>query len=318
MSEQEKPKASNTVAWIILILILAGGILYYFQKSFFVQIESYEKAVVFRFGKALPKALEPGPYFKFLPSPYEKIERLDVQKDRKILIGFTESSDSSGNITKTHQEEEGLMLTADANLIDIEAAINYSINDIVMYITKVHNQEETLKDASESALKTVIGLYPINEVLTDKKAQIADDIRKKLQAIIDTYQLGVDISRVQLIKVLNPQKVRDAFESVESAKLDSSIMVEEAKGYRNKELPKAKGTAHKIIEAAKADSVARITDAQGQVAEFKAIYAQYRKSKNVTRKRLYLEAMEQIMPNVNTYIVNDKNQNLNLLNLGGK
>ncbi len=315
MSESKSGNSNDKIAWLLLIVIAVGAGLYYFQKSFFVIVESYEKAVVFNLGVVDPEPLGEGPHMR-LPYPIQDIVTVDVEKDRKITLGFEEVNSRKGSYTQ-HNAKDALVLTADANIVDVEAVINYKIHDPVTYITKVEEPEETIKDAAESALKTVVGLYRTDDILTEKKAEIAEEVLKKLQEILNRYDLGVEISRVQLVKVLNPKEVREAFESVESAKQDSAISVEKALGYQNKEVPKARGYAIKTIKAAEAFALTRIAEAQGNVAEFTEIYKKYRTSKKVTRKRLYLETMEEVLPKVKKFIVDDQGSQLNLLNLGG-
>ncbi|MGL1903790.1 MAG: FtsH protease activity modulator HflK [Fibrobacterales bacterium] len=315
MSESKSKGPNDKIAWLLLLVIAAGLVLYYFQKSFFVIVESYEKAVVFNLGVVDPVPLEEGPHMR-LPYPIQDIILIDVEKDRKITLGF-EESDSEDAHTNRHKPKEALVLTADANIVDVEAVINYKINDPVTYVTKIEEPEETIRDASESALKAVIGLYNTDDILTEKKAEIADEVFKELQKVLDKYDMGISIQRVQLVKVLNPKEVREAFESVESAKQDSAISVEKALGYQNKEVPKARGYATKTIKGAEAYAITRIAEAEGNVAEFKEIYAKYKGAKAVTKKRLYLEAMEEVLPDVKKFIVDGNGSQLNLLNLGG-
>lgn len=297
-----------------LILVIAiFWVLLKYNQLFFYQVESYQKAVIFTLGEAKDEALSEGLHLKW-PWPIERVEIVDTEIDRKIQIGFKLSDKE--NSTKVHLDEEASILTSGANIVDIEAEINYHISDLRQFVIEMDEPEEAIRDASEAVLNRIIGLNSIQDILTEKKAEIASVIKSELQKVLDSYEIGIQVDRVQFIKVLNPIQVREAFESVESAKQDSAISVERAKGYRNQELPKARGDAQALIQDAEAFAISRVNQAQGETAEFKA-YLRRGKANRVTRQRLYLETMEEVLPKVKKVIMDDKSNTIPLLNLQG-
>lgn len=295
----------------VIVSIALIWVLLKYNQLFLYQVESYQKAVIFTLGEAKDEALSEGLHLKW-PWPIERVEIVDTEIDRKIQIGFTLSDKE--NSAKVHIDEEASILTSGANIVDIEAEINYHISDIRRFVIEMDEPEEAIRDASEAVLNRIIGLNSIQDILTEKKAEIANVIKIEIQAIVDSYEIGIQIDRVQFIKVLNPIQVREAFESVESAKQDSAILVEKAKGYRNLELPKARGDAQALLQEAQAYAVSRINQAEGETAEFKS-YLRRGKVNQVTRQRLYLETMEEVLPKIKKIIMDDKSKTIPLLNL---
>lgn len=299
------------VAIVVIVLAVVVAIAVLFEDQFYVKVESYEQAVMFTFGTVDETPLSTGLHWR-LPYPFQHVEKVNVETERKVQLGFVSAKDGK----RDHIESDALILTKSGNLVDLEAEINYYINDVVDYVINIEDQEETVKDAAEATLKRVVGSYSLDDVLTTKKAEMTAEVYKELQELLDFYKLGVKISRVQFIRILNPLKVREAFESVEAAKQDSGIVVEQAEGYRNKVIPEARGQVSKIINAAQAYAIERKNQAEGEISEFDQLLAKYKTSKKVTRKRLYLETMEEILPGIKKVIVDGKGNNVNLMNLG--
>jgi len=298
----------------ILGVLVLGIVILVFEGQFYTRVESYEKAVSFIFGKVEKQPLATGFHWR-MPFPLQHIEVVNVETERKVQLGFRMGEGDSGRV---HLEREGLVLTKNGNILDVEAEINYHISDVVNYVIQVEDPEATVQDAAESAFRTIMGQYTINDVLTDKKSDITSKSHKRMQSILDSYKMGVIISRVQFIKVLNPLQVRDAFESVEAAKQDSAISVENAMSYQNKMIPEARGKAVQDIRAAEAYANKRMSLAKGEVELFNQLYDSYRISKRVTRKRLYLETMEEVLPGKKKFIVDKQGSTINLLDLGRK
>ena len=211
------------------------------------------------------------------------------------------------------------MLTGDENIVDAELIVQYKIKDPLNYLFNFIGPELTMREASEASLRTVVGRHNIDEALTSGKLMIQEETKELLQSILDKYETGVQVVAVQLQDVSPPKQVIDSFKDVASAKEDKNRMINEAEGYRNNVIPKARGEAQAMIREAEGFREARISRAEGDVAKFKAILKEYSKAKDVTRKRLYLEAMEEILPGLEKYIVpsGEDGNLLNLLNLGG-
>ena len=272
-----------------------------------------EVGVVQRFGK-YNRTVQSGLNYH-MPFPIETVKTPKVTEVKRIEVGFR----TVGKNQYRTVERESLMLTGDENIVDAELIVQYKIKEPINYLFNFIGPELTLREASEASLRTVIGRHNIDEALTSGKLMIQEETKELLQSILDKYGTGVQVVAVQLQDVSPPKQVIDAFKDVASAKEDKNRMINEAEGYRNDVIPKARGEAQAMIREAEGFRESRIKRAEGDVTKFKAILKEYKKAKDVTRKRLYLEAMEEILPGLEKYIVpNGEDGNLlNLLNLGG-
>ena len=272
-----------------------------------------EVGVVQRFGK-YDRVVGSGLNYHF-PYPIETVKTPKVTEVKRIEIGFR----TIGKNQYRTIEQESLMLTGDENIVDAELIVQYKIKEPINYLFNFIGPELTLREASEASLRTVIGRHNIDEALTSGKFMIQEETKELLQITLDKYETGVIVVAVQLQDVSPPKQVIDAFKDVASAKEDKNRMINEAEGYRNDIIPKARGEAQAMIREAEGFRESRIKRAEGDVAKFKAIVKEYVKAKDVTKERLYLEAMEEILPGIDKYIVpNGEDGNLlNLLNLTG-
>jgi len=272
-----------------------------------------EVGVVQRFGK-YDRVVGSGLNYHF-PYPIETVKTPKVTEVKRIEIGFR----TVGKNQYRTIEQESLMLTGDENIVDAELIVQYKIKEPIDYLFNFIGPELTLREASEASLRTVIGRHNIDEALTSGKFMIQEETKELLQITLDKYETGVIVVAVQLQDVSPPKQVIDAFKDVASAKEDKNRMINEAEGYRNDIIPKARGEAQAMIREAEGFRESRIKRAEGDVAKFKAIVKEYVKAKDVTKERLYLEAMEEILPGIDKYIVpNGEDGNLlNLLNLTG-
>lgn len=272
-----------------------------------------EVGVVQRFGK-YNRTVQSGLNYH-MPFPIETVKTPKVTEVKRIEVGFR----TVGKNQYRTVERESLMLTGDENIVDAELIVQYKIKEPLNYLFNFIGPELTMREASEASLRTVVGRHNIDEALTSGKLMIQEETKELLQSILDKYKTGVQVVAVQLQDVSPPKQVIDAFKDVASAKEDKNRMINEAEGYRNDVIPKARGEAQAMIREAEGFREARISRAEGDVAKFKAILKEYSKAKDVTRKRLYLEAMEEILPGIEKYIVpsGEDGNLLNLLNLGG-
>ncbi len=270
------------------------------------------------FGEADPTPIGVGWHFK-LPSPLQKLIKVNTQQDRRVVIGYTlDEKNRIKKVNKNKNLNEHFVLTNDANLIVVKAEINYNIVDPVKYAISMEEPDSTIQDASESIVKEVIGRHTANDILSGNRMEISQAIRNELQELADEYHLGIKIQRVQFPRILNPLAVRDAFEGVESAKQDSAISVEKSLGYRNQEIPKTRGQAFAMVKEAEAYAAIREANALGEIAEFNELYTAYKSSPKIMKKRLYLETMEKILPGIKKVIVDEKGNSVQLLNMGIK
>ena len=272
-----------------------------------------EVGVVQRFGE-YNRVVSSGLNYHF-PYPIETVQTPKVTEVKRIEIGFR----TIGKNQYRTIEQESLMLTGDENIVDAELIVQYKIKDPIDYLFNFIGPELTLREASEASLRTVVGRHNIDQALTSGKLMIQEETKELLQITLDKYETGVIVVAVQLQDVSPPKQVIDAFKDVASAKEDKNRMINEAEGYRNDIIPKARGEAQAMIREAEGFRESRIKRAEGDVAKFKAIVKEYNKAKDVTKERLYLEAMEEILPGIDKYIVpNGEDGNLlNLLNLNG-
>jgi len=262
-----------------------------------------EQGIVRRFGKAV-RVTQPGPHY-CLPQPIEKVDKVKVKKVRRIEIGFR--TVSTGQPARYRfMPEESLMLTGDEQIVDAQIIVQYLVKDpgkFLFNVRKLEAERGALMDAAEVALRQVVGQRPIDDVLITEKLQIEIDIRELLQRIIDRYDSGLKMVEVKLQTVRPPKEVAAAFSDVVSAKEDKERLVKEADGYREDLLPKARGRAASIIRGSEAYKAERVKHAQGDAEKFLAILKEYEKAKDVTRKRLYLETMEQILPGIRKFVI---------------
>ena len=270
-----------------------------------------EVGVVRTFGE-FTRVSQSGLNWKF-PAPIESVKTPKVTEVKRIEIGFRTMRNGQYRTV----EKESLMLTGDENIVDAEMIVQYKIKDPVDYLFKIVGPELTVREAAEASLRTVVGRNKIDETLTTGKFTIQEETKIQLQTILDNYQSGIHVVAVQLQDVSPPKEVIGAFKDVASAKEDKNRMINQAEGYRNDVIPKARGEGEAMIRDAEGFKESRIKRAEGDAAKFTTILKEYRKAKTITEKRLYLETMEKVLPDIEKIIVPDKNSGnmLNLLNL---
>ena len=270
-----------------------------------------EVGVVRTFGE-FTRVTQSGLNWKF-PSPIETAITPKVTEVKRIEFGFR----SLKNGQYRTVEKESLMLTGDENIVDAEMIVQYKIKDPVKYLFNIVEPELTVREAAEASLRTVVGRNKIDETLTTGKFTIQEETKEQVQSILDKYESGIHIVAVQLQDVSPPKEVIGAFKDVASAKEDKNRMINQAEGYRNDVIPKARGEAEAMIRDAEGFKESRIKRAEGDATKFTTILKEYNKAKSITEKRLYLETMEKVLPGIDKIIVPDKESGnmLNLLNL---
>ena len=268
-----------------------------------------EVGVVQTLGK-YSRAAQSGLNYHF-PYPIETVSTPKVTEVKRIEIGFrTVGKNQYQTISR-----ESLMLTGDENIVDAEMIVQYRIKDPVAYTFNFIEPELTVRQASEASLRTVVGRHNIDEALTSGKFMIQEEAKELIQNILDKYNTGILVVAVQLQDVSPPEQVISAFKDVASAKEDKNRMVNQAEGYRNDVIPKARGEAQAQIREAEGYKKARIARAEGDISKFNAVLKEYRKSKEVTETRLFLETAEEILSNREKIIVPDGKEGSNLINL---
>ncbi len=287
----------------IPLVILALMVLF----SSFFQIEPEEVGVITRFGKYVRK-VEPGLNMKM---PFvERVYKVPVERQQKLEFGFrTVSAGVNTQYTRSGAKDESLMLTGDLNLADVEWVVQYRINDPYNYLFKVRNPENTLRDVSEAALRQIIGDRTVNEVLTVGRTEIATKMEALVDQICQEYSLGIKIDQVVLQDVNPPEPVKAAFNAVNQAQQERETLINQAKSEYNKVIPKARGQAQETIQKAEGFATERVNNALGEVARFNAIYKEYIKAPEVTKRRIYLETMGSVLPKLGSKIIIDEKGN---------
>ena len=290
--------------------VLVGLIVLWLATGVYI-VGPDEVGVVRTFGK-FTRVVQSGLNWKF-PAPIEIVDTPKVTEVKRIEIGFR----TLKNGQYRSVEKESLMLTGDENIVDAEMIVQYKIKDPVAYLFKIVGPELTVREAAEASLRTIVGRNKIDETLTTGKFTIQEETKNQLQSILDNYNSGIHVVAVQLQDVSPPKEVIGAFKDVASAKEDKNRMINQAEGYRNDVIPKARGEAEAMIRDAEGFKESRVKRAEGDATKFTTILKEYRKAKSITEKRLYLETMEKVLPDIEKIIVPDKDSGnmLNLLNL---
>ncbi len=310
----EKFKRLKLPGGPLLILIF---LLLFFGSSTFFTVAVDEVGVVQRFGKYV-RTRQPGLNFK-LPSGIEKVTKVKVRRVYKEEFGFRSAPEDSR--TRSYSGGEGtavaLMLTGDLNVAVVPWIVQYRIKDPYNYLFKVRDIRRLLVDMSEAAMRLVVGDRSINEVIS-KREEIAIEARTVLQVEMDNAESGINIVTIEMKKTNVPDPVQPSFNEVNQAIQEKEKMIYQAKEDYNKAIPTARGEAERTIKAAEGYALDRINRAKGDASRFKALYAEYAKAKDVTRRRLYLETLKGLLPNLgDKYIIDADQKNfLPLLHLG--
>ena len=285
---------------ILAIVILAG------LATSFYTVDADEIAVVLMFGKSVRQA-EPGLHFK-LPLGIERAINVPVRKVFKEEFGFRTLRAGVRTQYDTRDfAEESLLLTGDLSIADVEWVVQYKIKDPKSFLFSVRNPQRALRDLSESVVSRIVGDRTVTEVLTVGRIEIAAEVEQHLQQLLDLYQTGLDVATVTLQDVNPPEAVKAAFNAVNEAKQEKERLINEAWRDYNQSVPKSKGLAAQQISEAQGYALKRVNEAQGDADRFKAIRSEYQKAKEVTRRRLYLEAMREVLPQVKEiYVIDGK------------
>ena len=311
----EKFKKFKLPGGPLLILLF---VLIFFGSSMFYTVAVDEVGVVQRFGRYV-RTTQPGLNFK-LPSGIEKVTKVKVRRVYKEEFGFR--SLRTGDTTRRtlsggENTNVALMLTGDLNVALVPWIVQYRIKDPYKFLFKVHDVRRLLVDMSEAAMRLVVGDRSINEVIS-KREEIAIEAREVLQMEMDNAESGINIVTIEMKKTNVPDPVQPSFNEVNQAIQEKEKMIYQAKEDYNKAIPAAKGEAERTIKAAEGYSLDRVNRAKGDASRFKALYTEYAKAKDVTKRRLYLETLKGLLPKLgDKYIIDSDQKNfLPLLNLG--
>jgi len=285
----------------------------------FYTIQPEEEGIVLRFGKYI-KSAPPGLNFK-LPLGIDQVIKIPVKRQLKQEFGYGSSRATNRSQVGSQGEWEAVktMVTGDTNAAMVEWVIQYRITDPKQFLFNVRNPDGTLRHASESVMREVVGDRTVDEVITVGRQEIESDALTKLQELVTKFELGVNIDQVQLQNVNPPREVQASFNEVNEAEQEQKTAINTANGQYNREVPRSRGEAEQKISEAEGYATQRINEAQGDAARFNALYLEYQKAPEVTKQRIYLETMAEVIPKLGSKVILDEGgQNvLPLLNIGG-
>lgn len=262
--------------------------LWLFQSIYTVQPD--ERGIELRFGAPKDEMSMPGLHFHFWP--FETVERATIV-ERQINVGGGDQANST----------QGLMLTGDQNIVDVQFSVLYSVTDPAAYLFNLQRPEETLRQVAESAMREIVGRRPAQDVFRDNREAIAMEVTDVIQVTMDRYGSGMSVNTVSIEDAAPPREVADAFDEVQRAEQDEDRFVEEANQYANQQLGQARGQAAQVREEAAAYRDQVVNAAEGEAQRFVSIYNEYAAAPEVTRKRMFLETMENVFRDSNKFIV---------------
>lgn len=304
---------------LIRLGILAVVILIGITSSFYT-VSADSQAVVLRFGKPI-KTANSGLHFK-LPYGIDKTLMVEVTRQLQQEFGFgTSGASNPWQFTNSGEQElEKSMVTGDLNAALVEWVVQYRIEEPQQYLFAVREPDATLRDLTESVMREIVGDRTVDEVITVGRQEIENIATEKLQAATVEYTMGLRIIQVQLKDVNPPRRVQASFNEVNQAQQERESAINRANGEYNKEVPRARGEADRKISAADGYAAKRVNEAEGDVASFEALLTEYTAAPEITRRRLYLETMSEILPNLGKTVIIDEETKglLPLLNLGGQ
>tara|TARA_R110000868_G_scaffold294140_3_gene554785 strand:+ start:48711 stop:49709 length:999 start_codon:yes stop_codon:yes gene_type:complete len=293
---------TKNIRWVIVGFLAIMAVF----SSFFT-VETEEVGVVMRFGKYVDEA-RPGLNFKI---PFiDQVKYVPVQRQLKQEFGYrTTSAGVNSSYRKAGYGGESLMLTGDLNLADVEWVVQFRIDNPYNYLFKVRNADETLRDISEAAMRQIVGDRTVNEVLTVGRAEVASEAELIIQAIVDEYELGIKIEQMVLQDANPPDPVKPSFNGVNEAEQQRETLINQARADYNRVIPRAAGEAEQTIQQAEGYALSRVNTAEGEVSKFNDLYSEYIKAPEVTKTRIFLETMEDILPRMGQKIITDEKGN---------
>jgi len=299
----------------LIALLIAGVAVIIWSATGFYTVGPDQEAAIRTFGKFT--GLTSQGLHWYWPAPIGTRNVVRVTNTRRLELGFRSGADSLGPASS--RPEESLMITGDGNIVDVQAVVQYRITNLRDFLFEVDDPGEsdrgvragepdgrTLRDVAETALRQVVGTRPIDDVLTTEKERVQTDVLLKMRELLGFYRTGIEVQQVLLQNVNPPRDVQEAFEDVLKAREDRDRTINLAEAYKADQIPKASGQARRIFEEAQGFSQGRIARARGEADGFKAVLEGYRRSPDVTRQRLYLEAIEEILPGMRKFILSDR------------
>ncbi|NNM69326.1 MAG: FtsH protease activity modulator HflK [Gallionella sp.] len=280
-------------------LIVLIAVLIWLGSGFYI-VDASQRGVVLRFGKQV-ETTEPGPRWHW-PFPIETVEVVNLSQVRTVEVGYRDN-------VKNKVLKESLMLTDDLNIIDIQFAVQYILRDPGEYLFNNRNPDENVRQAAETAIREVVGKNKMDFVLYEGREQVAAAATKLMQEILDRYKSGIVVSQVTMQNAQPPEQVQASFDDAVKAGQDKERQKNEGQSYANDVVPRARGTAARLLQEADGYKQSVILNAEGDASRFKQILVEYEKAPAVTRERMYIDMMQQVMGNISKVMVDQKNSN---------
>ena len=291
-NNKNKTKVGN---FQVFLLFICGIFALWLISGFYI-VRQEENAIVMRFGKYV-RDVESGLHYH-IPYPVEDVVKEATTRVRVLKIG--------GDDNASTKLGEGWALTGDENIVNLELNVQWKIDDLKKFVFSVRDKEQTIYDATQSAIREVISRRKLADILTSGRGEIEEETKKLLQDMLNSYNMGVNVLVVQMLKIDPPAQVIDSFRDVQTARVDKESEINKAYKYKNDILPKVKGEAGKIVEDAKGYAISVVNRAKGDASRFNQVYEQYKNAPFVTRKRMYLDVMEGLF-NKNQITIVDEN-----------
>lgn len=285
-----------------LVIIALAVVAVWLMSGIYI-VSASEQGVVLRFGKFVARTA-PGINYH-LPWPVEAVHIVDVTHPRQITIGDRQNTETRDDAQGDDTAQEGLMLTGDENIVNVNFVVYWVIKDAANYLFNVDNPDAAIKAVAESSMREVVGKSPIEPILTQDREPIQLEVRELMQKTLDAYGAGVTVTDVKMQKVDPPDEVLDSYRDVQAARADQERLRNEAEAYANKIIPEARGKAARIVQEGQAYKQRVIAEASGEAKRFLSVYEEYRKAPEVTRKRMYLETMSGILAGSNKVLIDE-------------
>ena len=302
--KQRKKFNWKSLLWALLAAVVVCGLL-----SCLYTVDDKQQAVVTTFGK-VTGVTDAGVHFR-LPFGIQRVEKVDVNVYQKIQLGYASKKSYPGYVVN---EGESTMITGDYNIVNVDFFVEYKISDPVQYLYSSNEPELILRNLIQSQVRNVVGSSTVDAVLTDGKENIQMQVRELVTQILEDYQIGLSLVDVKIQDAEPPtQEVIEAFKAVETAKQKAETVINDAKAYQNAQLPQAQAQADQLVQNAEYLRQKRINEAIEQVAMFNARYQEYANDPQITRSRMYYEAISDILPGVKLYINTGSGGNMQML-----
>ena len=299
MKNEMKKNARSVFLVIIVLALVIGG------RTAFYTVEPDEEAVIIRLGK-YQGTYPPGLHFK-IPFGVDRVIHVKTKRVLQAEFGFRTSNTNTRRTTYSSKnfDHESLMLTGDLNVADVEWVVQYQISDPFKYIFQTSEPLQNIKDVSESIMRRVVGDRLVNEVLTTGRVEIATEAQKLMQEVLDKYDMGIKVVTIKLQDVNPPQIVRKSFNEVNEAKQEQEKVINQAEESYNRVIPKARGEAEQKISEAEGYANALVERSLGDAEKFTAVLKEYKRAPAITRKRIYLETMQEVLKNMDNITIVD-------------